>query len=72
MKQLLVSIDTSGDINVSVNRELRQGLTNAISQVAGAPPPSQKWLDYATAAARGNSAQLKPILDGLRDNLVVL
>lgn len=77
LKQLLVSLDTSGDVGINTGygtrtSELSAAITKAIAQASGGGVGSDKYNKYAAEAAAGNLAQLRPILDALRDNLVGL
>jgi hypothetical protein len=77
LKQLLVSLDTSNAVNVDTSyisrtKELSTAITKAIAQASGAAIDSDEYKEYATAAAQGNAAALRPVLDALRDNLVGL
>lgn len=77
LKQLLVSLDTNSAVNVdtsyvSKTRELSAAITKAIAQASGAPVDSADYKEYASAAAGGSASALRPILDGLRDQLVGL
>jgi len=77
LKQLLVSLDTSNDVGINTDygsktAELSTAITKAIAQASGSPVGSTDYNEYASEAAAGNAAQLRPILDALRDNLVGL
>jgi hypothetical protein len=77
LKQLLVSLDTNNAVNVDTSyisrtKELSAAITKAIAQASGAPVDSDEYKEYASTAASGNASALRPILDGLRDQLVGL
>lgn len=77
LKQLLVSLDTNNAVNVDTSyisrtKELSTAITKAIAQAAESPVDSDAYNEYAEAAAKGNASALRPILDGLRDQLVGL
>jgi hypothetical protein len=79
LKSFLVTLDTAKDISLDANnygnpdaRQFAVGIQKAISRASGAPPGSKDYKEYMISAAQGNSAQLRPILDGLRDTLVGL
>lgn len=77
LKQLLVSLDTNNAVNidtsyVSRTKELSTAISKAIAQASGAPVDSDEYKEYASTAAAGNASALRPILDGLRDQLVGL
>lgn len=77
LKQLLVSMDTNNAVNidttyVSKTKELSSAITKAIAQASGSPVGSEGYNEYASEAAAGNIMQLRPILDGVRDQLVGL
>jgi hypothetical protein len=77
LKQFLVSLDTNSAVNIDLTylsrtKELSAAITKAIAQAAGSSVGSEAYNEYASQAAAGNAAQLRPILDGLRDQLVGL
>jgi hypothetical protein len=77
LKQLLVQLDTNNAVNIntqygSTTMQLSQAIQKAIAQASGAAAGSEEYNQYATQSAQGNAAQLRPILDALRDNLVGL
>jgi hypothetical protein len=71
LKQFLATIDTSGDVN-TVYGDFSRQLKKALADASGASQYSDAYKQYLSAAARGNSAALKPVLDAMRDNLVGL
>ena len=72
LKQLLVSLDTNNPISVFSQRELTSTITRAIAQASGFLVNSKEYNKYALSAASGNVAELRPILDAVRDQLVGL
>jgi hypothetical protein len=71
LKQFLATIDTSGDVN-TMSGDFGRQLRKALADASGASPYSDAYKKYLSAAAKGNSAALKPVLDAMRDNLVGL
>ena len=71
LKQFLATIDTSGDVN-TMSGDFGRQLKKALADASGASQYSDAYKKYLSAAARGNSAALKPVLDAMRDNLVGL
>jgi hypothetical protein len=77
LRQFLATLDTSGEIAIDTSwgsgtKSFSEQITKALSQAANAPVGSEEFKKYLNAAAKGNSAALKPVLDSLRDNLVGL
>jgi len=72
LKQFLATIDKSGEVALPGYGTITQQIRKVIADASGSPAGSEGFRDYLDSAAKGNSAQLKPILDALRDNLVNL
>ena len=72
LKEFLVAIDTSGDINLPGYGTMSQQIKKVIADASGHPAGTPEFREYMNSAANGNAMQLKPILDALRDNLVNL
>lgn len=77
IKQLLVALDKSGNVALDMSwgsstKDLGHAIEKSLSKAAGAPFGSEEYEEFIVSAARGNSAQLGPVLDGLRDTLVGL
>ena len=72
LSQFLATIDTSGEVNIARNPVFSRQISKALADAAEAPIGSPEFTEYLNAAARGNAAMLKPVLDSFRDNLVGL
>jgi len=75
LKQIMVNLDTAGDIALdaqwgSPTKTLADAINNALVAAAGAPVGSEDYIQYVNDAARGNAVALRPVLDSLRDTLV--
>jgi hypothetical protein len=75
LKKFLISLDTSNDINIddgygSANRDFSQAIIKSLEQASGSRRGTDSFKQWLGDAANGNSAALKPVLDGLRDTLV--
>lgn len=66
LKQVLIALDTSADVRMQAS--IRQALTQALQD--GARQSGEEYGDFVQRMASGNSAQMKPVLDSLRDRLV--
>lgn len=64
LKQFLATLDTTGADNPTI--------TSALEQAAGAKRGTPEFQRWASDVAKGNSSELKPILDALRSTLVKL
>lgn len=78
LRQLLATIDTIRDLDIgaaqfgTAENTLATQIKRAITGASGSNPGTPGYQEYLNNAARGKAAELKPILDALRDTLVGL
>ena len=73
IRDFIIQLDKQGEIAVGNSSDFfRYAIISSLEKAAGSQYGTDEYKEWLHAAANGNTMALRPVLDGLREQLVNL